>query len=719
MRAYPLLTPFDSRLLARTGPQSCLPVYLPEGGRQAQLPRECKPSAFSECFTIHDSRNFLPLGTDIVRLYREGTIHMKKIIIILSFLLMSVITSMAQDGYTTRSNRAIHHYQKAAQYYRMLEFDQTVVELGHSLEADPEFVEALLLLGQVYSDMGRLEESVTAYKNAIENNPSFYPNAFYFLAENEYLTAAYDDALEHFETFLSIGRGSARYMRLAFNRLEYCRFSLWAIANPVPFDPINLGKNINSEFDDYWPSLSADELVLVITRLLPIDESNPETYMNRQEDFYVSIFADGEWQPVEDVGAPLNTSNNEGAQSISSDGSFMVFTGCNREDGYGRCDLYYSELRGDKWTVPRNLGGTINTPFGEKQPSLSSDGRILYFVSNRNDGLGGYDVWISYKQDDGSWGSPVNAGDSINTPGDEHSPFIHPDNQTLYFSSDGWPGLGLFDIFITRKTSDSTWSTPVNLGYPINTNGNEEGLIVNAKGQTAYYSSDRSSDQARDIFYFNLYEEVRPIKVSYMKGRVYDVETKQRLGARFELINLNTASPIMVSTSDPETGEFLVCIPANADYALNVSRTGYLFYSDHFETRQVYERTHPFLKDIPLQPIRVGERIILRNVFFEYNKHDLKSESRIELNKVVKLMNDNPTLVVELSGHTDNTGTAEYNQTLSENRALSVRNYLVENGIDEARMTYKGYGLTMPIATNETEEGRATNRRTELKILEK
>ena len=383
------------------------------------------------------------------------------------------------------------------------------------------------------------------------------------------------------------------------------------------------------------------------------------------------------------------------------------------------CDLYFSEFKGDRWTVPKNLGGNINTRYGEKQPSLSSDGRIMYFVSNRDGGLGGYDVWISYKDDEGGWGKPVNAGDSINTQGDEHSPFIHPDNQTLYFSSDGWPGLGLFDIFITRRTSDSTWSTPVNLGYPINTNGNEEGLIVNARGQTAYYSSDRLSEQGRDIYSFDLYKEVRPIKVSYMKGRVYDAETKKRLGARFELINLNTEDPIMVSTSHPETGEFLVCIPANADYALNVSRKGYLFYSDHFETRQVYERTAPFLKDIPLQPIKVGERIILRNVFFEYNKHDLKTESRVELNKVVKLMNENPSLVIELSGHTDNTGTAEYNQTLSENRALSVRHYLVEHGIDGNRITCKGYGLTMPLATNDTEEGRAINRRTELKILQK
>ena len=644
---------------------------------------------------------------------------MKRIAIILSFLLICVVVSMAQNSYTTRSNRAILHYEKATRYYRMLEFDETVVELGQSLQADPNFVEALLLLAQVYTDMGRLEESVVAYKNAIAENHGFYPNAFYFLAENEFRIAAYSDALEHFETFLAIGRGSAKYMQLAFKRLEYCRFSLWALANPVPFDLVNMGENINSEYNDYWPSLSADESVMVITRLLPIDESNPNPYMNRQEDFFVSNFQEGIWQPVKDAGAPLNTGNNEGAQTISSDGSLMVFTGCNRKDGYGLCDLYYSELRGDNWTVPKNLGGAVNTPYGEKQPSLSSDGRILYFVSNRTEGLGGYDVWISNKQDDGSWGSPVNAGDSINTPDDEHSPFIHPDNQTLYFSSDGWPGLGLFDIFITRRASDTTWSHPVNLGYPINTNGNEEGLIVNAKGQTAYYSSDRSNEQARDIYYFDLYEEARPVKVSYMKGRVYDAETKQRLGARFELINLNTAEPIMVSKSDPETGEFLVCIPANADYALNVSRKGYLFYSDHFETKQVYERTHPFLKDIPLQPIEVGERIILRNVFFEYNKHDLKNESRIELNKVVKLMNDNPSLVVELGGHTDNTGTPEYNLTLSENRAISVRNYLIEMGIDEYRMFYIGYGLTMPIASNDTEEGRATNRRTELMILQK
>jgi outer membrane protein OmpA-like peptidoglycan-associated protein len=264
----------------------------------------------------------------------------------------------------------------------------------------------------------------------------------------------------------------------------------------------------------------------------------------------------------------------------------------------------------------------------------------------------------------------------------------------LYFSSTGWPGLGRYDIYLSRKNDSDRWQSPVNIGYPINSWNNEEGLIVNAQGNKAYFSSDRLSGQGRDIFEFELYNEVRPVKVSYMKGKV-----------------------VMESSSEQETGEFLVCIPASTDYALNVSKKGYLFYSDHFSLQAVHERNEPYLKDVPLQPVKVGQSIILRNVFYAYNSWELMEQSRIELNKVVQLMNENPTLKVEISGHTDNTGTPEYNLGLSDRRAASVTNFLTSHGISPERMTARGYGLTRPITTNETEEGRAVNRRTELKIL--
>ncbi len=642
---------------------------------------------------------------------------MKLFIKFLIVLMLIYSQVSAQDEYHTRSRKAVNLYETAGREYTLHNYNVAINLLNHALRIDKRFIEAWLLLGQVCTDADLMEKSVEAYKKAISLDPGFFPPAYYLVAINEYYSGKYDAALDHLKSFMKSGYQSEELLSNAKKVTDDCAFSIKAIANPVPFDPVNLGPNINTNYDEYWPSLSADESMLVFTAQIPVDPSNPAVYMNRQEDFYYSEFKDGKWQPAVNAGYPPNTEKNEGAQSISANGKILFFTACNREGGIGRCDLCFSEKKGEHWTVPTNLGRPVNTAGNEKQPSVSSDGGMLYFVSDRAGGMGGYDIWISRRADDGSWQEAVNAGDSINSPGDEQSPFIHPDNKTLYFSSAGWVGMGRYDIYISRKNDSGIWMHPVNLGYPINTWNNEEGLIVNPGADKAYFSSDRLSEQGRDIFEFDLYDEVRPIKVSYMKGKVYDSETLQHLQARFELIDLKSGGIIMESTSEPGTGEFLVCIPANTDYALNVSKKGYLFYSDHFSLRDVYERDEPYLKDIPLNPIKTGSSIILRNVFYAYNSWELIDQSRIELDKVVQLMNENPTLKVEISGHTDNTGTPDYNLGLSEKRAASVTNYLASHGISPDRMKARGYGMTQPIITNDTEEGRAANRRTELKIL--
>ena len=632
------------------------------------------------------------------------------------FLLISFTVS-GQDGYHTRSRKAIYLYENAGREYGLLHYNEAVRLLSQALKTDNRFIEAWLLLGQVYNDDGLLEKSIDAYKKAIALDPLFFSPVYYLVALNEYYTGKYEDARDHMESFLKTGYPSEELISNANIIIGNCNFSIQAVNNPVPFEPVNLGGNINTVYDEYWPSLSADEGIMVFTVQIPIDSTNPGVFRNRQEDFYYSEFKDGQWQPAINAGYPPNTNNNEGAQSISANGKILFFTACNREEGIGRCDLYYSEKKGSQWTVPANLGRPVNTPGNEKQPSVSADGSVLYFVSDRGGGKGGYDIWISRRDDDGTWQEAFNAGDSINSPGDEQSPFIHPDNITLYYSSTGWPGLGRYDIYMSRKNDSDRWMPPVNIGYPINTWNNEEGLIVNATGNKAYFSSDRLTGQGRDIFEFELYQDARPVKVSYIKGKVFDAETYQRLQARFELIDLKSGKVVMESVSEPETGEFLVCIPANTDYALNVSKKGYLFYSDHFSLQAVYDRNEPYLKDVPLNPIKAGNSIVLRNVFYAYNSWELMDQSRIELDRVVRLMNENPSLTVEIGGHTDNTGTYEYNLGLSDKRAASVTDYLASRGISPSRMKAKGYGLTQPLATNETEEGRAVNRRTELKIL--
>jgi len=373
---------------------------------------------------------------------------------------------------------------------------------------------------------------------------------------------------------------------------------------------------------------------------------------------------------------------------------------------------------GDTWGRPFNLFGPINTRAWESQPSIAPDGRTLYFASNRPGGYGGQDIWMSVLQDDGMWSEPINLGDSINTGGNEGSPFIHYDNQTLYFVSDGHPGLGGMDIFYSRRKPDGTWGRPVNLGYPINSHKNEISFYVNSTGDMAYISSDRPGGKGgQDLYVFELYREARPLAVSYLQGRLFDAGSHLPLDARFEIINLRTGQVVARAESDMVSGDFLVSLPSDGSYALNISRDGYLFHSEHFELGSIANQIQPKAIDIPLAEIKQGESIVLRNIFFETNEFHLRPESTQELERLVRMMRENPSIRIEISGHTDNVGTESLNQRLSENRAKAVYDFLVSRGISSNRLKFAGYGMSKPIAPNDTEEGRAQNRRTEIQIL--
>lgn len=621
--------------------------------------------------------------------------------------------------YSTDNKRAIAKFEIGRRNYQLLDYRHAEQNLREALEMDASFTEAYLLLGQMYSDNKQFEKSIDAYESAVKLDSSYFPRLFLFLAKNQLAIGKYADAKRNVELFLSKGKPEGELARRCSKYMQTSNFGIEAMKHPVPFEPVNLGGRVNSKFDEYFPSLSADEKMLVFTVLLPLNTSIPGGSGFMQEDFYYSKFEHGMWSQARDAGAPLNTVDNEGAQTITGDGRIMVFTACNRDDGFGLCDLYVSEENGGRWTIPVNMGPAINTRYSEKQPSISADGRTLYFASDRPGGRGTYDLWYTVLSDDGTWQDPVNLGDSINTPAIDQTPFIHPDNKTLYFSSEGWPGMGGYDLYVSRKGPGGQWSTPVNLGYPINTWNDEEGLIVNARGNMAFYSSDRLKERGRDIYEFELYREARPVQVSYMKGSVYDAVSGSMLRADLELIDLSTGKIVMRAVSHLPSGDFLICIPADANYALNVSKTGYLFYSDHFTMDSVYARSEPFLMDVPLKPIREGEKIVLKNVFFDHDSYNLKPESKIELDKVIEFLRNNPSLHAEISGHTDSTGTAQYNQELSEKRSGEVVKYLTEHEIDPARLSHRGYGMDQPVADNGTREGRALNRRTELKITSK
>ncbi|MBN1415168.1 MAG: PD40 domain-containing protein [Bacteroidales bacterium] len=628
---------------------------------------------------------------------------------------LSLVALLYGQEPASMSKKAIDYYNRGLHHYTLNDYARAADYLNKAVSEDSAFVKAWLILAQVYEDWKQSAIAIAIYRKVVSIKPDYYPYALVHLARLEYKMAQYKEARNHYKQFLELpGSKNEKHIEKAKDGIARCDFSIHAVDNPVNFKPVTLGTAINTGEDEYWPSISADEQILVITRLT----EGKFIHGNKQEDFYISNWTEEGWGPLREAGYPLNSPDNEGAQTISANGRRMVFTGCNRPDGLGRCDLYLSEKMGENWSIPVNIGTPVNSNFTETQPSLSADGKTMFFASDRPGGCGAVDIWVCREGDDGKWTKPVNLGDTVNSSGNEMSPFIHPDGKTLYLASDGHIGLGGYDLFICRQDSAGRWTKPENMGYPINTNKDEFGLIVNPSGNRAYFASDIDEQNGRDIYYFDLPESVKPNYVSYMKGIVYDKETRRRLKASFELVDLKTRDLINKSQSDSITGEFLVCIPVGRNFLLNVSKNGYLFFSENFSVKGIHLFDKPFLKDIPLSPVKVGEVIILKNIFYETDSYTLKEESIVELNKLVKFLRDNPHIKIEISGHTDNVGTADYNIKLSDSRSKSVADYLTKADIAQERLVCRGYGLSLPIASNETEEGRAQNRRTEVKIIE-
>ena len=644
---------------------------------------------------------------------------MKILFNILIIIFLSTTTLFSQDGVklSTKSKKAIRYYEAATKFYDNYNNLSCIEEAKKAIAEDPQFIEAYFLIASTFSDMKESEDAIDYYQKAIAIDEDFYPGAYYLLAGLQLSVGKYADAGDNFRKFLQFKGESPLKRKGAEKGLEVVNFALYQIEHPVPFDMKNMGENINSPNDEYLPAITADEQTLIITVRRPKDAQTISQATKLEEDFYISSQNNGVWTKAEPIGPPLNTHGNEGAQCISPDGQYIYFTACNRDDGLGSCDIYFSKKTGNGWTTPVNLGSPVNTSAWESQPSISADGKNLYFASSRENGKGGMDIWKCIMNENGSFGNPINLGDSINTRYNEMSPFIHPDNQTLYFSSDGMLGMGGKDIYFSRKNKDGIWTKPVNIGYPINTYADEINLLVNAKGNLAYFSSDKPGGYGKyDLYSFELYKEARPQMVSYMKGKVFDAENLRKLDAGFEVINLENGEVVAQSKANAISGEFLVCLPVGKNYAINASKEGYLFYSDNISLEGIHSEVKPYLKDIPMKPIKVGEVVVLRNIFFETDKYDLKNESKVELDKLTSLLKKNPLLKIEISGHTDNVGNEKYNLTLSENRARIVSEYLTTNGIAKTRLSFKGYGMSKAVDNNNTEEGRANNRRTEFKV---
>ncbi len=630
-------------------------------------------------------------------------------------LLLAFLLPVSAQDYHSGSKKAIKLYESAALKFRDRQDAEAEDMLQKAIKADECFVEAYMMLAQICLDSRREQEAAGYFSKALELDPEAPASSYLKLANVEAGYGDFGAALMHLDIYRKKG-GGARTDAEAGRLEESCRFAVEAMANPVPFSPENLGTTVNSELMEYWPSLSVDEQILYLTVMVAKDASQPVGPRNVQEDFFYSVKDASGWSQRKNLGAPINTLDNEGAQTITADGTQLFFTACNRKDGLGQCDIYMTRYAKGQWSVPHPLGAPVNSAYSEKHPSVSADGRYLYFASNRPNGKGEYDLWMSTLTE-GGWSEPVNLGDSINTIGSEVSPDIHSDNQTLYFASDGWPGMGRSDLFVSRKNPEGQWQKAANLGYPINTTGEDIGLFVDAAGRKAYFASNRREGTDTDIYTFELPEEDRPVPVSYVRGRIYDSGNMKSLDARVQLIDLEKNELVMETSSQKADGEYLVCLPSGRDYAINISRPGYLFYSGNFSLNGINSRQEPMEKDVPLDPVEVGKTVVLNNIFFASDSYELDPRSRAELDKLVEFLLQNPLAVVEISGHTDNIGTPAYNQALSRQRATAVVTYLQASGIPATRLRAMGYGQDKPLAGNESEEGRAQNRRTELTVI--
>lgn len=623
-----------------------------------------------------------------------------------------------QPALSTTNKAAIRHFEEGTKAYDSGELNKAIQLLKLATEKDPSFIEAWTVLAELASLEKDYPTAISYYQKAVSINPAFYPNNIFHLGRLNFITGKYKEAGEEFQRFLNTAKDIRTPMRKAAELgIESSRFALYALDHPVPFNPVNLGNGVNSKENEYYPSLTLNQKELVFTR----DVSDREAPGGHQEDFYISHLKDSVWQLAKPAGSPLNTRDNEGAPSYSADGRAVFFTACNRPDGKGSCDIYFS-VKNEQgfWTKPMNLGGPVNTGAWESQPSFSSDGRTLYFIRGAYDSRRQIkqDIFYSTFQEDMTWSEPVQLSDTINTPGREESVFIHPDNQSLYFSSDGHPGMGGLDIFLSRRKPDGSWDVPMNLGYPINTFNDENSLLVSADGRWAYFASNREGGYGGlDLYRFELPETSRATLVSYAKATVTDAVTGAPLAARFEIIDIETGKIVIENTTDKRKGEFLTALPAGKNYMLNVNKDGYLFYSDYFELKEVLDKQKAYELKIALHKPSAGQKVVLKNIFFDIDKYDLKKESTPEIAILVSFLKATPSVRIEVSGHTDSTGDKKSNQVLSENRAKAVVNELLKQGIAPSRLVSKGYGDSKPVATNDTDEGRAQNRRTEFTIL--
>lgn len=626
------------------------------------------------------------------------------------FLVLLFFLSWPAFSQTDKKTEKLFEEAKTA--YSSKDYSQSIEKCNRILAENQGFRDAHLLLADIYNDIDSVYLEIQHLLKA--NEIDAQPVIAFRLGEAYYKKAEYSEALLSYNEYSKSKTIPEKRQFLLACKIASCQFAISSIENPVEFEPKNLGEKVNSDSDEYWPTPSLDGKKLIFTRLIKSEGQLA------QEDFFVADLDSDSLKNAVPI-TEVNTNDNEGAQTLSADSKILFFTACNRRDGYGSCDIYFSRFVNGKWSKPANAGSVLNSSAWEGQPSFSSDNKYLYFSSSRSGGKGNKDIWRAEFKGFSELGTPVfkapeNMGGEINSTGNEISPFIHANNRNFYFASDTHVGMGGFDLFTAEIDEFGNIMGMKNMGYPINTNKDELGLTISSIGETAYFSSARVADKGLDIFSFNLDRGLRPTPVSYVKAKITDKKTKKVVRADIELINLSYSPPQSRIEHADEKGEVTLALPLQRNYSFNVTHPGYLFYSRSILLKDSSSLVDPFALAIELDPIEVGAKMELYNIYYETDSFRILPQSEPELGKLVAFLKNNSGLKVQIQGHTDSSGSPERNQKLSELRALSVVEYLVNHGIAKTRLQSEGFGDKVPVADNATEAGRRQNRRTTVKI---
>ncbi len=595
--------------------------------------------------------------------------------------------------------------------------------LKEALDLDSEFGRANFMMADLLIKQKRVADAEPYLRTVARVCPDLDPMVFFRLGSIAFENKNWKESQGFLKTFVDSRSKKEAEKSEARTMIQACDFYLQGYANPVPFNPFPLAA-ISTAADEYLPVITPDNEMAYFTRSTFLEEKftgGINTERKRQERFsFAPNAGSNSFQAGTPMPSPFNMNNNEGGASLSADNRYMFFTICKNDGGDQlNCDLFYTVFQNGTWSEIKNAGPNINgKDTWESQPSLSSDGRTLYFASNRVGGLGGIDIWKSTKDAKGNWGVPENLGPRINTDGNEKSPFFHSDGQTLYFSSTGHLGYGGYDIYLSKLSKDTGWVKPRNIGYPINSERDDLGFFVSTDGKYGYFASDKlKGNGGWDVYSFELYKEARPERVLFVSGALRDENNQVISDAKVEIKNTRTREVTTVEV-DSLTGKYVAVVAFDEDHILTVKQPGKAFTSQYFSAADS-SIGKPIKMDLKVEDIKVGKPYKLNNIYFKTSSSLLNPETIIIIEELTKFLQENKTVSIAIHGHTDNAGNAADNLKLSADRAKMVFDLLVLNGIDASRLSYKGFGATKPIASNLTDKGKALNRRTEFMVTGK